>query len=198
MDQQAASVQRPSAAFSSFSPCGPVALCAFEDRRQWGRSFCCGNCGSCVGTVGCCDAGGGSRGDCRPAPHVERDGGEQDLPACLDQTDVADAGQPHAAFEGGKGGLHLCPSSCDEAVVAFEPGWQFWVMPVGPAGDAGLFAFRFQPSPSGMGVVGRIGPHHASSPRIKASAGVVSLTLAGVVSTARIRPDPSSTPTWAL
>src|SRR5579883_102167 len=99
-------------------------------------------------------------GNCRPSPHVERYGGEQHLRTCLQQTDVTDAGQSHAAFEGSKGGLHSRPSSRDEEVIAFEPGWQVWMMLVGPAGNARLFAFRFEPSPSCMGVISRIGPHH--------------------------------------
>src|SRR6185369_15316323 len=43
---------------------------------------------------------------------------------------------------------------------ALEPRRQLRVMPVRTTGDAGLLAFRFQPSPPGMGVVSRIGPHH--------------------------------------
>ena len=48
--------------------------------------------GFCAGTVLVDVNGGGSRRDCRPAPHVERDGSEQNLSACLDQTNVADTG----------------------------------------------------------------------------------------------------------
>ena len=72
------------------------------------------------------------------------------------------------------------------------------MVPVRPARDARLHAPRLQPRPAGMGVVGRVRPHAFSSPQIRASAGTVSLTLAGVVITERIRPEPSSTPTCAL
>ena len=41
-------------------------------------------------------------------------------------------------------------------------------------------------------------PDDPSSPQISPSAGTVSLTLAGVVITRRMMPEPSSTPTWAL
>src|SRR5262245_26791958 len=76
----------------------------------------------------------GSRGDCRPSAHVERESRHQDLRSCLDQTDVTDAGQPHSAFEGGKGGLHRSAPSRDEAVIAFEPGGQLGMVLVGTAG----------------------------------------------------------------
>src|SRR5690349_3932172 len=119
---------RPRRKLSSFSPCGPVALSAFEAedvRREAAVTAIAGRDLSLMPLAG---VSGGDRG---PPPHVERDGSKQDLPACLGETDVANAGEPHPAFEGRKGGLHRCSSSCDEEIVAFEPWRQFRVMPVG-------------------------------------------------------------------
>lgn len=42
-------------------------------------------------------------------------------PARFGKTDITDAGHPHAAFEGGEGSLHRCPSSSNETVVALKP-----------------------------------------------------------------------------
>src|SRR3954465_4705126 len=57
---------------------------------------------------GCWRIAGGFRvswGENRPTPHVEGDGGDEDLGMSLSEAAVADDREPHAPLEGGEGGL---------------------------------------------------------------------------------------------
>ena len=94
--------------------------------------------------------------------------------------------------EGGEGGLHGGASMSDQAIVAFEPGRQVGMMLVGPTHTMrGFTPLAFSRARLAWVSEAASAQTTASSPRIKSSAGVVSLTLAGVVSTARITPEPS-------
>ena len=132
-----------------------------------------------------------------PAPEVEGDGRQSDLGAGLGEAAIADTGQLHALLEGGEGGFDRGTAPGDQPVIVLEPGRQTMV-PVGAPGQPRLDPGGAQPGLPGVCVIGRIGPHHgfiAADQRI-GRGGVVD--MAGVVITARISPDPSSTPTCIL
>ena len=76
-----------------------------------------------------------SRCDRRPAAHVEGDRSHHHLGVGLDEADIADHAQLHAAFEGGEGGLDRSPAPGDQPVVALQSRRQLGMMLVRTAGD---------------------------------------------------------------